>query len=402
MKAEIISIGTELLLGEITDTNAVYLARQLRELGVDLHFKTTVGDNRNRIAEAVRLALSRADIVICTGGLGPTVDDVTREAIADAAGLELELRPELLDQIAARFRRFGAAMSDNNRRQAFIPQTAEPIENPVGTAPIFWLDTAQGSIAVLPGVPREMTHLFETELAPRIRGRAGEPAVIHLRVLRTAGLGESLIDAAVGDLEELSNPTVGLAAHGGWVDLRITAKALDQATADMMIAPIEAELRARLGDWIFGVDAQTLDEVTLDLLSASKRKLAYAEALPEAWFDQRLRAAPGFDPDHMRSYNSPLLRAEIAGSFEAGLRVWAETLDPEPSTLCIALAVNPDQRDGIEAGIALAGAGPTRYRRLAWMNQRIDAPNWLTTHALVMLRFALMGIDQPPTPRRPA
>lgn len=178
MRAEIITIGTELLLGEIDDTNATYLARKLREIGVDLYYRTTVGDNERRIAEVIDNALDRVDVVITTGGLGPTVDDVTREGIARATGRPLQFSQALLDQIADRFRRFDVRMSENNRRQAYIPQGAIPIENPVGTAPVFILETERGIIMTLPGVPREMKYLMENNMLPWLAARVESPAVI--------------------------------------------------------------------------------------------------------------------------------------------------------------------------------------------------------------------------------
>ncbi len=199
MNAEIISIGTELLLGEIVDTNSAHIARRLRDIGLNLYFTTTVGDNRQRIASAISTALDRADVIITTGGLGPTVDDMTRQAVADATGRELVFRQDLLDQIAERFNRFGSRMSENNRQQAYIPAGAIPIENPVGTAPCFIVESERGVVISLPGVPREMKHLLETAVIPYLRDRLGLTEVIKARVLRTAGIGESHIDEAIAD-----------------------------------------------------------------------------------------------------------------------------------------------------------------------------------------------------------
>ncbi len=222
--AEIITIGTEILLGEIIDTNATYIARELRRIGMDLYRKTSVGDNAERIAQAIREALQRCDVVITTGGLGPTVDDPTREAVALAFGVQTEFRPELWEQIQARFARFGRQPTENNKRQAYIPQGAHPIENPVGTAPCFRMEGEGGTVISLPGVPREMEHLMQNAVLPHLRQRYPDLGVIKARVLHTAGAGESNIDALIGDLEELTNPTVGLDAASGQVDVRIRAK----------------------------------------------------------------------------------------------------------------------------------------------------------------------------------
>lgn len=261
--AEIITIGTEILLGEILDTNARYVARALRDVGVNLFRKTTVGDNANRIAEVIQQATQRADIIITTGGLGPTVDDPTREAVAMAAGVEAEFRPELWEQIQARFRKFGREPTDNNKRQAFIPKGARAIENPVGTAPAFIMETNGSHVISLPGVPREMEHLMQDEILPFLRQRFELKEVIKSRVLHTSGAGESQIDDRIGDLETSQNPTVALAAHSGRVDVRITAKAASEIEAEDQIQQMEQIVRDRLGKWIYGSDHETLESAAL-------------------------------------------------------------------------------------------------------------------------------------------
>lgn len=276
--AEIITIGTELLLGEITDTNATYLARALRALGIDVYRKTTVGDNVQRIAQAIRQALERAQIVITTGGLGPTVDDPTRQAVAQAMGVDSEFHPELWQQIQRRFERMGRQASENNRRQAYIPRGALVIENPVGTAPSFVVESAEKAVIALPGVPREMEYLLHRAVIPYLRQRFGLNAIIKARLLHTAGAGESQIDELIGELETLDNPTVGLAAHAGRVDVRITAKAASEEDADALIAPIEADIRRRLGEWVFGADEDTLEHVALQNLARCGWSLAVVEA----------------------------------------------------------------------------------------------------------------------------
>jgi competence/damage-inducible protein CinA-like protein len=264
--AEIITIGTEILLGEIVDTNARYIARQLRDIGVDLFRTSTVGDNQLRIVSAIQEAMSRCNILITTGGLGPTVDDPTREAVAKAIGVQTEFRPELWEQILARFQRYNRTPTENNRRQAYIPQGAQALENPVGTAPCFIVESGENSIICLPGVPREMEYVLDHSVLPYLRQRYQLSGIIKTRVLHTVGVGESLIDDLIGDLEELSNPTVGLAAHSGQVDIRITAKADSEAMADTLNAQVEKDLRKRLGKWIYGADTQTLESTALKIL----------------------------------------------------------------------------------------------------------------------------------------
>jgi nicotinamide-nucleotide amidase len=276
--AEIITIGTEILLGEIVDTNAAAIARTLRDQGVDLYRKTTVGDNPQRIAEIIRQAMARAQVIITSGGLGPTVDDPTREAIAMAVDMEIEYHPELWDQIQERFKRFGRQPTENNKRQAYIPQGAIAVENPVGTAPAFIVETQENAIIALPGVPREMEYLLQHAVVPYLKRKFELQGVIKTRLLHTAGVGESQIDAVISDLETLCNPTVGLAAHSGQVDVRITAKANTSQEANAMIAEVEQRLRQRLNDWVYGVDGETLEHNVL----ASLKKIGWSLAVVEA------------------------------------------------------------------------------------------------------------------------
>jgi nicotinamide-nucleotide amidase len=291
--AEIITIGTEILLGEIVDTNARYLARALRDIGVDLYRKTTVGDNSARITQAVQQALERSDIIITTGGLGPTVDDPTREALSSSVGLKLEYRPELWDQITERFKRFGRIPTENNKRQAYIPAGAIAIENPVGTAPAFIIETDEHAIIALPGVPREMEFLMIDKVLPYLRKRYNLRGTIKARIVHTVGVGESQIDDLIGDLEALSNPTVGLAAHSGQVDVRITAKAESEQEADRLIEPIEAIIRERLGTWVYGIDGEKLESVALSNIAKKGWTLVVVEAGINGNLIRRLSNSPG-------------------------------------------------------------------------------------------------------------
>lgn len=291
--AEIITIGTELLLGEIVDTNSRFLARSLRDAGIDLYRKTTVGDNVKRIAQAIQQSLERCDIVITTGGLGPTIDDPTREAVALAVGVRSEFRPELWEQIKSRFQRLGRLPTENNRRQAYIPEGARAIENPVGTAPIFILEYQSKVIISLPGVPSEMEFLMDHTVIPFLRQHYDIHGIIKSRVLHTVGVGESQIDDLISDLEELSNPTVGLAAHSGQVDVRITVKAESVEASDKLIKPLEDNLRNRLGDCIYGIDHETLEEVALRSLARNNWTLTVVEAGLGGNLIRKLAAAKG-------------------------------------------------------------------------------------------------------------
>jgi len=261
--AEIITIGTEILLGEIVDTNTRYIARTLRGLGVDLYRTITIGDNVERIASAIRNSMQRAEIVITTGGLGPTVDDPTRDAVAKAVGVETEFREDLWEQVIAIISRYGRKPSENQRRQAYVPKGALAVSNPVGTAPCFIVETERNAVISLPGVPNEMEHILHESIIPYLQKRFALNEIIKIRILHCAGLGEGMIDEKIADLETLNNPTVGLAAHTGVVDIRIAAKAKNEAEADVMIAHIEADIRERLGTIVFGADEDRLETVVL-------------------------------------------------------------------------------------------------------------------------------------------
>ena len=294
MRAEIVSVGSELLLGQIVDTNAAFIARQLAALGVDLFQKTTVGDNLSRVAAALEAALGRAEVVITTGGLGPTEDDVTREAVAMATGRELEFHPALLHQIEAFFQARGLPLSPSNRKQAYIPRGAVPLPNPVGTAPCFIVEEGDRTLAVLPGVPREMEYLLRTGVLPHVRARYGLQAAIVSRLVRVAGLGESRVGELLADLmAKGANPTIGTMAHPGQVDVRIAAKAADEAAARALIAPVEAEICARLGDTVFGVDGESLEGAVAGQLDAVGRTLGLVEVGTGGLVSERLTSVPG-------------------------------------------------------------------------------------------------------------
>lgn len=401
MRAEVISVGTELLLGDITDTNATHIAQRLREIGLDLLYRTTVGDNEGRIAEVVDIALNRVDVVITNGGLGPTVDDVTREGIARATGRPLVFNQALYDAIAERFRRFGVMMSENNRRQAYVPQGAIPIENPVGTAPIFILETERGAVMTLPGIPREMEYLLEHKLIPWLKAHLDAPAVIKSRVLRTAGVGESQIDAQIADLMTMSNPTVGLAAHTGQTDIRITAKAADGEAADRLIAPVEAEIRQRIGQWIYGTGTETIEEVVLDLLYQQGATLATAEVNTDGQLRHRLEAVGGKHPEVLRAcFTSEALemldRVGISSDTpaEEAARLLAEAVRQRiKATYAVAVIVQetPPERGGV--GLAVASAEGIRSRMFGGRHTTVEASVWAATQALALLRRMVLKVE---------
>ena len=275
---EIITIGTELLLGEIQDTNSTFIARTLRDHGIDIYRITTIGDNAGRISSAIKEALTRAEIVITTGGLGPTVDDPTREAVARATDRELEYREDLWEVILDRFKAYGHSPTENNRRQAYIPEGAIPVENPVGTAPCYIVEMGEACVISLPGVPSEMKFILHESIIPFLHQKFElKTRIIKATVLHAASLGESAIDELIGDLEEYANPTVGLLAHPGQVDVRVTAKAPSAEEAEALSRPVLQELLDRLGNNIYGRDEETLQGVINSLLNEKDLSLGVVE-----------------------------------------------------------------------------------------------------------------------------
>ena len=290
--AEIVSIGSELLLGQIVDTNAAWMARRLTDVGVDLYYKTVVGDNPRRMREVIDRALDRSDVVITGGGLGPTQDDVTREVIAEATGRRLVLDQRLVEQIDRRFRRRGLIMTPNNQRQAYIPEGATVVDNPNGTAPSFLVEDPRAVVFALPGVPFELKWLFDNELVPYLSRRFELSETIAYRVLKVADMGESSVDDLIGHLIARStNPTVGVLAHPGQVDVRIAAKASTVDEAMALIGPTEDEVRALLGRHLFAVDGETMEGVVGGLLDARGATIAVYEDLTGGMVAGRLNEA---------------------------------------------------------------------------------------------------------------
>ena len=294
--AEIVAIGSELLLGQIVDTNSAWMAQRLSNLGVDLFHKTVVGDNPGRMKDVIARALDRSDVVVTSGGLGPTQDDLTREAVAEVTGRELVLVADLLDDIEHRFRRRGFIMTANNEKQAYIPEGAVPVHNPNGTAPSFIVEDARGVIFALPGVPFEMKWLFDNEVAPYLRKHFKLSEVITYRVLKVADMGESAVDDLIGHLIAGSaNPTVGVLAHPGQVDVRIAAKAPSAEDAARLISPVEEEVRCLLGRHVFAVDDESMEDSVGRLLREKNVTVAAYEDLTGGLVAERLQQA---SPEH--------------------------------------------------------------------------------------------------------
>lgn len=335
--AELVVIGSELLLGAWVDTNGPWLARELRLLGVTPVRKWVVGDDETRIAEAVGRAAREADLVLLTGGLGPTADDRTRAAVARAAGVPLEFRPELLQEIEAVFRRFGVAMPASNRVQAEIPRGAEPIPNPWGTAPGFALALERAWVVALPGVPRELKNLFRSWVGPRIRERFGGGHAAT-RVLRLSGLGESAVGDLVRDLMvPAGDREVSLLSSPGEVKVVITARGPTERESRALVEDLAARVRERLDRFVFGTDDETHALVALRAVEAAGWALASAEG----WSAGTLAA-------WLREAGHPAFRGGMVLGPGAGLG-----REDDPAGRCLELAREAAERFGAQAGVAL-------------------------------------------------
>lgn len=291
MRAEILSIGTELLLGHITDTNATYLAQQLAGLGIDLYFVSQVGDNLGRLTETLACARERADLVVMTGGLGPTEDDLSREAIAAVLGETPAVDPRLEADLRAFFAGRGIVMPERNVKQAWVIPSATPLPNPVGTAPGWWVERDGRIIVAMPGVPHEMRRMWEHEALPRLR--AGADAVLVTRTLRVAGLGESSVEERLQELLHATNPTIATYAKQDAVDVRISAKAAAEDEAQALLAPVEARARELLGAHVLGVDRDTPASVALAILRARGLTLGTMESCTGGLLASLITDVPG-------------------------------------------------------------------------------------------------------------
>lgn len=395
--AEIITIGTEILLGEIVDTNTRYIARTLRGLGVDIYRTVTIGDNVERIADAIRHSMARADIVITTGGLGPTVDDPTRDAVAKAVDVETEFREDLWEQVVAIISRYGRKPSENQKRQAYVPKGAIAVSNPVGTAPCFIVETpsrvppsptgrgvgseGEGSgvresvVISLPGVPNEMEHILHESIIPYLQKRFALNEVIKIRILHCSGLGEGMIDEQIGDLETLSNPTVGLAAHTGVVDIRIAAKARSEAEADVMIAQVETQARERLGDHIFGVDEEKLEDAALNAVAKRGWTLTAVESGLDGLLARKIPHTTSLTDLSPESLLSALRAARVESNADVALGV----------------AVYMEER---AAEMILITPKGEKTHRITYGGPPRSLPRWSVNLALNWLRTKAMATEK--------
>lgn len=411
MIVEVLAVGTELLLGQIVNRNAADIGSRLADAGLDHYHQGVVGDNRARMVAAIRLSCSRADALIITGGIGPTKDDITREALADAAGVPLRFSEAYAERLRRYWEARGREMPDSNLRQAEYPDGAELIANPKGTAPGLRVEIDGTWVFALPGVPAEMIPMLEGEVLPLLQRRAGgDDAVVVSRLLRTWGESESKIGELLDDLfEELQNPTVAFLASAGEIKVRLTAKAESEAAARALIAPVERTVRERLGARVFGADDDIIETVLLRMLEERGWTLATAESATGGLIASRITSIPGASRvfrGGVVAYSTEVKRNQLG--------VPATTIDQhgvvsEPVAIAMANGVaaalradvavsvtgsaGPDPQDQPVGTVVVAvrTPGEVRAQTLRMPGDRERVRTYTTTAALHLTRLALEG-----------
>ena len=404
-KAEIISIGSELTSGQNLDTNSQWLSRRLAEIGVVVGWHTTVADDLDSNVEAFRIAAGRANPVLVTGGLGPTQDDLTREALAKANGVALVFHPELYEQIAEMFRRRGRDMPERNRVQAYLPAMAWALPNECGTAPGVWMMLGNARVAAMPGVPSEMFVMYEKQVKPRIRGDGLAGGVLVHRKINAFGAGESAVEEKLLDLTRRGHvPEVGITVSDAVISLRILAHTGSAADAKVWIDETERTIRERLGDLVFGVEDEDLHDAVAALLAAKRKTLATAEGVTAGLVASRLAAVPGA---------SAWLRGGIVAYDN---RVKVEMLAVSQLLIDEKGAVSPEVAEAMAVGcrtrfradlavstVGVAGPGDlgpdrpvgTVFVGLAWEGGSSAAGfSWTGTRAEVQRRTAKMALNR--------
>ena len=355
MRAEILSIGTELLLGQIVDTNANFLAQQLPALGLDLFYVTQLGDNRQRLADAFRRALERSDVIITSGGLGPTEDDLTREAIADALGEQLQVQPELEAALREFFARRNRPMPERNVKQATTIPSGTYLPNPIGTAPGWWVEHHGKVILSMPGVPHEMHQMWAAQAQPRLARLISGGAIVS-RLLKLIGIGESAAEELVGDLTHSSNPTLATYAKSDGIHLRLTAKAATTDEANVLLDEFEPRVRARVEEFVYGGEDANFPQVVGAILRERGLKLAVAESATGGQLASLITDAPGASDYFLSGY------VVYSAAAKAALGVPLPTLEQFGTVAAEttqALAAAARAASGADVAIATTGnAGP--------------------------------------------
>ena len=418
MRCEVIAIGTELLLGQIVDTNSAWMGEQLALAGIDSHFQTKVGDNRERMVSALRLALGRSDAVILCGGLGPTRDDITRDAIAEVMGVELVHDEAVAEHLRAYFRGRGREMPISNLRQADVPAGASRIAQMPGTAPGLVCPLGGKVVYAVPGVPYEMRIMLEGTVIPDLKRRAGVSAVIRSRTLRTWGTSEARLGELCGGrldaLEENGQATIAFLASGiEGLKVRVTAKAEDEEAVARVLDEEEAELRDVLGDLVFGVDDETMEKVVIDMLRERGLSLAVAESLTGGMVAMRLTAVPGASAvfrgavvayasevkhDVIDVPRGPVVSLDAARAMAAGA---ARRLGADIGLATTGVA-GPDRQEGHSPGTVFLGLhrdGESESHEVRLPGDRERVRQYAVIAVLNLLRLRLVGSSLPVVPR---
>jgi nicotinamide-nucleotide amidase len=412
MRIEILCTGDEVLTGKIVNTNFSYMAQKLEDVGLSVHWGTTVGDDREALLAAFKLAGERADAVIVNGGLGPTVDDLSQEVAAQAAGVELVLHQEWLEKMETFFSRRARTMPPNNRKQAMLPSTAEMIDNPVGTACGFAMDIGKARFFFTPGVPREMRKMLEEQVIPRILARSGAPASIYLKRFHSYGLGESHVDELLTGVEALDpegGVKLGFRAHYPQLETKLTVRGTDMDDVHRKLAPIAAEVKKRLGNFIMAEDDQTLEGVVVAALAAKQATLSVVETFTSGQIAARLAHLP--NAEHIfrrgvvvRSFAElhnvfSLKSTDLSGAMteEATIAVAQAAREQTGATTALVVLIDLDEgADRIDFGgtiwIGIATAEGVEFRRSRILGGR----EWVRLGAVELgmdcLRRQLQGL----------
>ncbi|HEY6567427.1 MAG TPA: competence/damage-inducible protein A [Actinomycetota bacterium] len=420
VRAELVGVGTELLLGQIANTNAKWMGERLAEIGVDVLYHQVVGDNADRIESVLRLACERADVVLVTGGLGPTEDDITRDVLASFMGVEMVRHPQIETYLRSRFAGFGSGeMPENNLRQADVPRGARFIMPERGTAPgLIALMPGGATVYAMPGVPSEMVEMMESTILPELSARVGD-AVLVSKTLRCTGIGESRVAEMLHDLFEVSsNPSVAYLASAGEVKVRLSAKARTADEAHVLIEPLAAQVRGRLGDVIFTERDETLEQTVLRLLETSSRRLAFAESLTGGGLGARLTAIEGASKAFVGSavvYTAEakhrvlgVTRDTLEGpgvvSRECALEMAAGARRLYDVDVAVSLtgAAGPEPHGGAEPGtvwVALDAVDATHARGYRSAADRPRVRRWAEQAALDLVRRYLAELPLPTSDR---
>jgi nicotinamide-nucleotide amidase len=399
MKAEIIAVGTELLLGEILDTNSQYLAQQLTGVGIDLFYVTHVGDNLGRLSETVRRALGRSDVVIMTGGLGPTEDDLTREAIADALGETMQVNPELEAHLRGWYANRNRPMPAMNIKQATLIPSASAIDNPIGTAPGWWVEHEGKKIACMPGVPHEMRKMWEEQVAPRLGMGGG--GVLVTRTLKVIGQGESNVAEMVAELINSANPTLATYAKQDGVHLRIAAKAESREVANAMIEDFEVKVRKLAGRYVYGVGEETLAGAIGEMMVRHGLSVATMESASGGLLASYVTDTPGSSEWFRGGVVAYTGALKVASGVDADVVERHGTVAPETA---LSMATAARERLGADAGLGITGvAGPseiegkpvgTAHIALDLQGEtRVTSTQWSTTRAEFKRRAAFDALN---------